>query len=184
MNEVTAGNGLVTRSLTRAELPALWTIDRRERVDEVYAVVDGQLTLRREFYDTRGWPDGEPESQAPLLLACFERGGIFRGVFEGNRLVAASVLDSAPVGDWPTLRQMAFLHVSHDWRGHGLASALYERCLADVQALGGEGLYISATSTRRTVDFYLTKGARLAPRPDSSLYRLEPEDIHLIHPVR
>lgn len=84
MNEVTASNGLVTRCLMRTELPALWTIDRRERVDEVYAVVDGQLTLRREFYDTRGWPEGEPESQAPLLLACFDRGGIFRGVFDGG----------------------------------------------------------------------------------------------------
>lgn len=180
MNEVTASNGLVTRCLMRTELPALWTIDRRERVDEVYAVVDGQLTLRREFYDTRGWPEGEPESQAPLLLACFDRGGIFRGVFDGGRLVAASVLDSAPVADWPLLRQMAFLHVSHDRRGLGLASMLYDRCMEDVHSLGGSGLYISATSTRRTVDFYRAKGARLAARPDRHLYGLEPDDIHLI----
>lgn len=181
MKEGSQACGQVTRHLTQAELGLLWTIERREQVDEVYAVTDGELVLRQQFYDTRGWPAGEPESQTPGLLACFERGGVFTGVFDGECLVAASVLDSAPVADWPALRQMAFLHVSHHWRGRGLASALYDRCLRDASVLGGEGLYISATSTRRTVDFYLAKGARLAPRPDRHLYALEPEDIHLVH---
>lgn len=174
-------DGLVTRTLDAGQLASLWSIERRELVDEVYRVEAGQLRLERRHYDTRGWPEGEPESQAPLLRACLERGGVCRGVFAATRLVAASVLDGAPVGDYPQLRQLSFLHVGHDWRGRGLASMLYRRCLADARALGAAGLYISATSTRRTVDFYLGRGARLASHPDRVLFSLEPDDIHLLH---
>jgi len=44
---------------------------------------------------------------------------------------------------------------------------------------GAKQLYISATPSEHTVDFYLRLGCRLDLEPDSELFELEPEDIHL-----
>jgi predicted N-acetyltransferase YhbS len=110
----------VIRPLQRDEVELLWQIERREIVQEIYEVTDGKLNLRRQFYDTRQWPDGETEIYTPILLDCFDHDGVFLGAFAGENLVAASVVDSRPVGDYPDLRQLAFLHVSHDWRARNL----------------------------------------------------------------
>jgi hypothetical protein len=40
-------------------------------------------------------------------------------------------------------------------------------------------MYISATPSEHTVNFYLALGCQLAAEPDSELLELEPEDIHL-----
>ncbi|MDR6758775.1 putative N-acetyltransferase YhbS [Mycoplana sp. BE70] len=159
----------------------VWRIERREIVEEIYQMADGRLSLRPQFYNTRGWPDGEPELYTPILLDCFDHGGIFLGAFAREHLVAASVVDARPVGDYPNLRQLAFLHVSHDWRGKKLAVLLYQWCMDAAVRLGAAGFYISSTPTRRTVEFYLRKGAKTVALPDKTLVSLEPEDIHLIH---
>ncbi|MGH3654429.1 GNAT family N-acetyltransferase [Glutamicibacter sp.] len=169
------------RRLDRAEVELVWTIDRREVVQEIYQVSDGRLSLRSQFYDTRGWPEGEPEAYTPILLDCFDHEGIFLGAFTGGSLVAASVIDVRPVSDYPKLRQLAFLHVSRDWRGQKIASTLYQLCKEAVERSSGEGFYISATPTRRTVEFYLHQGAALLANPDRTLVAIEPEDIHLTH---
>jgi len=169
------------RPLERPEVVLLWQIDRRELVEETYCVKDGALHLQRQFYDTRDWPEGEPEQYTPILLDCFDHGGVFLGAFRGEELVAAGVVDARPVGDYPDLRQLAFLHVSHGWRGRRLAARLYAECRKASEGPGTAGFYISSTSTRRTVEFYLRQGAVLAPRPDTTLVTMEPDDIHLIH---
>lgn len=171
----------VIRPLQRDEVELLWQIERREIVQEIYEVTDGKLNLRRQFYDTRQWPDGETEIYTPILLDCFDHDGVFLGAFAGENLVAASVVDSRPVGDYPDLRQLAFLHVSHDWRGKKLALRLYQLCKEAVVRLGAEGFYISSTPTRRTVEFYLHQGAKPVARRDTTLVAIEPEDIHLVH---
>ncbi len=171
----------IIRPLQRAEVEQVWQIERREIVHEIYQVADGRLYLRPQFYDTREWPDGEPGIYTPILLDCFDHNGVFLGAFAGENLVAASVVDARPVGDYPSLRQLAFLHVSHDWRGKKLALRLYQLCKDTIVRSGAEGFYISSTPTRRTVEFYLRQGAKLIARPDTTLVAIEPEDIHLAH---
>lgn len=56
-----------------------------------------------------------------------------------RKLVAAGVVDARPVGDYPNLRQLAFLHVSHDWRGKKLALRLYQLCKDTVVGSGPKG---------------------------------------------
>ncbi|MFK4825633.1 GNAT family N-acetyltransferase [Paenochrobactrum sp. BZR 588] len=172
---------IIIRRLQRDEVKNVWQIERREIVEDVYYVKDGDLYLRSEFYDTRDWPDGEPELYTPVLLDCFDHGGVFLGAFNDEKLVAAGVVDARPVIDYPDLRQLPFLHVSHDWRGKKLASKLYGLCKEIALEQGAKGFYISATSTRRTVDFYMHQGGVLTTKPDKKLYEMEPDDIHLIH---
>ncbi|EPO8012708.1 GNAT family N-acetyltransferase, partial [Pseudomonas aeruginosa] len=44
-------------------------------------------------------------------------------------------------------------------------------------------LYVSATPSQNTVDFYTRLGCRLCMEPDEELYRLEPEDVHLVYQI-
>lgn len=169
------------RRLERSEVETVWQIERRELVHEVYRFTDGVLQLHQEFYDTQDWPEGEPELYTPILLDCYDHGGLFIGAYAGKQLIAAVVVDARPVGDYPHYRQLAFLHVSHNWRGQGLASRLYCYAMELTKAQGVAGFYISSTSTKHTVDFYMHQGGKPVVHADKALYTLEPDDIHLLH---
>ena len=67
------------RELARSEVADVWRIDRSEVVDGIYHLEDGELVLRPEHYDVRGWPPSDVETYTPILLDCFERGGTFYG---------------------------------------------------------------------------------------------------------
>ncbi len=171
------------RELTRAEIARLWDIDRREVIDNIYYFENGGLVLKPEHYDMQGWPRGEAELYTPILLDCFDRGGWFHGLFDGDLLVAAAVLDIKFIGPRKDLLQLKALHVSCAYRGRGLGRQLFELARSKARALGAKGLYISATPSEHTVHFYMRLGSILTPTPDPDLFALEPEDIHLECPV-
>jgi predicted N-acetyltransferase YhbS len=170
---------LVRRRLEREEISLLWTIDRRELVERIYELRDGRLVLRSKYFDIPGWPPGEPAKAMPLLEASFGRGGVFLGVFEGPRLVGAAVIDTRRLGTAADLLQLSFLHVGRDHRELGLGTELFEAAHAVAAKLGAAGLYVSATPSEHTVDFYRRRGCRVTPDRDPELLSLEPEDIHL-----
>ena len=169
---------LVRRRLRRDELPLAWTIDRREIVERVFDLRDGQLVSRPDRFDIRGWPPGDAEKLTPIFEATLDRGGAFLGVFDGDHLVALAVVDTLPLGRSHDLRQLTFLHVGRDYRRLGLGSELFEAAQAFVAELGGAGLYVSATPSENTVGFYLHRGCRVIDEPDPALLALEPADIH------
>lgn len=168
------------RLLERHEVRNVWSIDRAEIVENVYVLRDGALVLEPEHHDTRGWPDGEPERYGPLLLDCFDNGGSCYGAFEGATLVGAAVLEGRPIGAARDQLQLKFLHVSQGRRRGGTGRALFERSAARARELGARQLYISATPSQNTIDFYLRRGCRLAGEVDPVLFELEPKDIHLV----
>lgn len=170
---------MLHRDLSRADLALLDQIDRRELIEQLYLLEDGNLKLYEERFDMDGWPPGEAQQNAEVLAACFERGGWFHGVFDGEMLVALVVLDSVLLQAERPALQLKFLHVSRDYRGRGIASRLFRLACAQAPAMGAQEIHISATPSRNTVDFYLRLGCTLLDRPDPELLRLEPEDIHL-----
>ena len=78
------------------------------------------------------------------------------------------------------MAQLAFLHVSREYRRYGIAAQLMEQAGDIARSAGAQQMYVSATSSSSTVDFYLAQGCRLAEEVDPEQYALEPEDIHLI----
>ena len=136
--------------------------------------------LRPEFYDMRGWPEGEAEHYTPILLDCFDRGGWFLGLFDQGRLIGAVVLDPRRLGPERDWLQLKFLHLSHAYRRRGLGAHLFHLAATQARHLGASALYVSATPSQNTVDFYTRLGCRLCMEPDEELYRLEPEDVHLV----
>jgi predicted N-acetyltransferase YhbS len=172
-------DGLTGRVLTRQEVPHYWDIDRREVIENVYYLIDGKLVLKPEHYDVQGWPPGERELYTPMLLESFDRGGWCYGLFDEGRLVAAAVLDNNLLGPGKDLVQLKALHVSCRYRGQGLGRRLFALASEQARKLGAKGLYISATPSEHTIQFYLGLGCIVTPTPDPELFALEPEDIHL-----
>ena len=113
------------------------------------------------------------------MYDCFDRGGTFYGAFEDSRLVGVSVLESKFIGKRRDQLQLTFLHVSHSHRKTGLGRRLFEKAVERARAKRARRLYISATPSENTVNFYLHLGCVIAEQVDPELFTLEPEDIHL-----
>jgi predicted N-acetyltransferase YhbS len=171
------------RELTRDEIERVWEIDRREVIENVYSLRDGLLVLEPEHHDMEGWPRGEAEIYTPIFRNCFDRGGTFLGAFEESKLVGAAVLESRFIGRNGDQLQLKFLHVSHDERNKGLGKALFQMAVARARDLGAKRLYISATPSQNTVDFYLRLGCEVTAEFDRELFDLEPDDIHLEYEI-
>jgi len=167
------------RTLTRDEIQEVWTIDRREVVNAVYYLENGALVLKREHYDMQGWPTGEAEKYTPILEACYDQGGWFYGLFDNGQLIGIAVLGSEFIGTNKDQLQLKLLHLSRAYRNRGLGKQLFELAKDEARKRGAKQLYISATPSEHTVDFYLRLGCKLTLEPDSELFELEPEDIHL-----
>lgn len=170
---------MIARELARDEIDLIWAIDRAEVIDNVYTLRDGALVLVPEHYDMAGWPPGEGEKYGPLLYDCFDRGGWFYGVFDGAALAAVAILESRFIGNECDMLQPKFLHVSRSYRGRGLGQDLFRQAATVARGRGARRMYISATPSEHTIDFYLRQGCRVTPEPDPVLFALEPEDIHL-----
>ena len=113
------------------------------------------------------------------MVDCFDRGGWFHGAFDGGRLVGVAVLESKLIGKSEDQLQLKFLRVSRAYRKQGLGAKLFELAQVTAREGGARRLYISATPSENTVNFYLRLGCTLAREPDPELFELEPEDIHL-----
>jgi GNAT superfamily N-acetyltransferase len=168
-----------SRKLLREEIAQVWNIDRSEMVDNIYRFENGTLVLRPHHFNVPGWPPGAAEKSTPILVDCFDRGGWFHGAFEGTELVGVVVLENKPIGKRKDQLQLKFLHVSRPYRNSGLGTQLFERAKAAARERGARRIYVSATPSENTVNFYLGLGCAVAAEPDPELFELEPEDIHL-----
>jgi predicted N-acetyltransferase YhbS len=169
------------RVLCRAEIRDLWQIDRSESIEGVYDFVGGALILTPEHHDVKGWPPGEAEKYTPILEACHDRGGWFHGLFDGPQPIGAVVLESRFIGRGGNQLQLKFLHVSSGYRGQGLGKRLFRLAATEARKRGARSLYISATPSEHTIDFYLRLGCTIVSEPDPELFELEPRDIHLAY---
>ena len=167
------------RDLLREEIERVWNIDRSEVIDNVYHLENGALVLKPQHIDVRGWPPGEAEKYTPILLDCFDRGGWFHGLFDQAELVGAVVVDNRRIGKRKDRLQLEFLHVSSAYRNRGFGAQLFELAKATARERGARRLYISATPSENTINFYSRLGCEIAREPDPELLELEPEDIHL-----
>lgn len=170
---------MIIRELARSEIPYLWQINRAEVINNIYYIRDGKLVLEPEHYDMRGWPSGEPEHYTPFLMDCFDRGGYFWGAFERELLIGAVVLENRFIGSGKDTLQMKFLHVSANFRKKGLGNRLFTLAAGKAIELGAKKMYVSATPSENTINFYMHLGCVLATEVDKELLALEPDDIHL-----
>ena len=174
------------RTLGLDDLGLIGEIDRSERFEVEYTVVDGRLVVVPvSIANVPPWdPAGDgPFSVAAKIAFCeplVERGAEFFGAFDGDRVMGVAVLDPAYE---PGLAWLAFLHVSRPYRRQGVASVLWDTALGIAGRSGATSIYVSATPSRSAVGFYLSRGCRLVEQVHPELFEMEPEDVHLEFPL-
>lgn len=171
------------RELGAGELDLLRAIDRSERIEEVYRLEAGRLTLHRAPCDVRGFDPAELEALLARQRALLAAGGVVLGAFEGARVAGMASVERRLRGARADRVKLDILYVSAPFRGRGVARELVARAMEAARGMGARALYVSATPTRRTVELYLRRGARPAAEVDPELLALEPEDIHLELPI-
>lgn len=170
---------IAERQLLRDEIEKIWSIDRSELIDAIYILEAGKLVLRPAHYDIRHWPSEEIEKYTPILVECFDRGGWFRALFDGSRLVGVAILDNRWLGERKDQLQLEFLYISQGYRGQSLGRQLFDKAKVTAHERGAKRLYVSATPSEHTINFYVRQGCTVMRRPDPELFAREPEDIHL-----
>lgn len=169
------------RRMLPEELDRIGEIDRSERITQQYRSNGGKLELVDVDIDAPRW--GEPgehpiEAYADSWRALLDAGGVLLGAFDGGRLVGVAIYDPSE-----GLPRLAVLHVTKAQRRNGVGRRLCEEVVRLARADGAERLYVSATPTRSTVDFYISQGFEPLATPDARLCALEPDDIHMDRPL-
>lgn len=170
------------RILGRDEIDRLREIDRREIIDKLYVNNDGRLELKDVYYNVTNewWVKEEVEKiLIPRVKDILNRGGSVIGAFHQERIVGMVALESKLIGSKKDQLKLDILFVSSDYRNAGIGKELMNLAMDKARNMGAKKLYVSATPSKNTVEFYLNLGCKLASEIDMELFELEPEDIHL-----
>ncbi len=167
------------RDIKREEIKEVRELDRSEIVEQINYYRNGRLVLEDEYYDITKWNLEELEHIIRDLYDLYDQGGFFCGAFVNHKLIGIIALETKFIGSNNDQLQMVFLHVAHDYRDKGLGANLMNLAIKRARNMGAKKLYISATPSKHTVDFYMGLGCKLASEINPELFKLEPEDIHL-----
>ena len=170
------------RNLEESQLSRLSEIDRTESIRVGFEVVGGRLVEKEVDWEVPNFvSDGEGEhSIAQQIEFCrnhLARNAVAIGAFDNERLIGIGILTP---NIRPGMAQLAYLHVSADWRRLGIASAITRQLLQHARAQGLRRAYVSASPSESAVGFYRSFGFDLVEEPLRELCELEPEDIHMI----
>lgn len=169
------------RSLACNELSRVGEIDRTESIDVFFEQHGTELVSHRGTWSAPAWdPDGHGEhsvdAQHQALLRYIDAGGTVRGAFSHGRLVGIGVVVPHIR---PAMAQLAYLHVSQEFRSTGIGSRLSVDLELIAQRAGNAEIVVTATPSENTVRFYLGRGYRPMEQPVPELFELEPADIHM-----
>lgn len=167
------------RELEAHQAALLGTVDRSEAIDGLYRWVDGVLRFEPVKQEATAWQGAELDALVARLACVLARGGWAIGAWDDAQLVGFGALDVTPVGGALGMMALDMLYVSAAHRARGVGRQLVMLVARRARALGATRLYVSATPTRASVDFYLRLGAELLEQPDPELFAREPDDIHL-----
>jgi N-acetylglutamate synthase-like GNAT family acetyltransferase len=170
---------IVIRRLKIDEVEKIRSIDRSEVIENIFVFSDHKLIEKDVHYDMKGFSisaiNNIIERQKELIMA---KGEVF-GAFDGDLLVGVASVENKIRGSKNRYCKMDILHVSNKYRKKGIATRLIAECKNAAMNFGANRLYISATESKNTVEFYQKRGAILVEELDDELFKLEPEDIHL-----
>lgn len=151
-------------------------------MDYAYEYVDGALERVAVNWDVPAW---STEGTGPHSVAnnietwrpVVADGGMLVGAYEDDELAGLAIV--VPEFE-PPLAWLAFLHVTAPHRSTGVGTALWLEAEDVSRRAGASQMYVSATSSGPTIDFYLSRGCTLAVDPHPGLYDKEPDDIHFV----
>lgn len=170
---------IMYRPFKRKEIEQIRTIDRAESIYESYEYKEGILTLVPDHYEISEWEEEDLDELITAQYKIIDAGGTIIGAFDGEVLAGAVSIEKKKRGSAAEYCKMDMLYVSSTYRGRQIGQRLIGEAKREGKAFGAAKLYISATPTKATVDFYLKSGATLTTELDQELFDYQPLDIHL-----
>ncbi len=167
------------RLLNKEEIKRVNEIDRTEVIEHIYYYREEKLELVKEFCSVNKWNHEEVQIHTSSLNDICNRGGFIFGAFDGSNLVGIISLDNEFIGRNKDQLNLAGFWVSKDYRKMGIGKTLVKLVKEKAKEMGAKKLYVSATPSENTVNFYMNRGFELAKEIVGKLYELEPEDIHM-----
>lgn len=168
------------RQLDQDQVRFIRKIDRSETVEKIYHHEDGQLILKDEHFEiSNEWWQREVVIKVirPRVEKIAEEGGYVLGAFDERKIVGICALGHQFYNKKRLNVEILFVTRSH--RGKGIARHLMELLKEEAIKREAKYLYVSATPTEHTVNFYMDLGFKVAKKPQPELFEREPEDIHL-----
>lgn len=71
------------------------------------------------------------------------------------------------------------MHTAYEYRGKGIGKILFEKAISSARELQAEKLYITASSSLGTQNFYKAMGCIYAEEIVPELFEEEPKDVHM-----
>lgn len=170
---------ITIRQLSKNKIHKIREIDRAEEIFEFYEYDNGSLKLKSRRISVLQFDPSELEQMMENQLKLINEGGRIIGAFDKEQLIGVASVERKKRGSQLNYCKMDILYVSKDYRGMRIGQQLLLESKKIGKEFGADKLYISATPTKNTIDFYLQNGAILTSELDKELYELEPEDIHL-----
>jgi len=168
-------NLIEIRLLNPDELEKIYQIDRSEEIEHRYRFVDGELKAFDEEasvpHDPKYWDAYFEEWKKAL-----ESGAEAFGAFDSEQLSGIVILNPNLE---PGTEQFLALYVDSNHRMSGIAKSLYLKAQDAAKARKSKKLYVCATPTDSSVNFYLSQGFEPTSTPNAALFEKHPEDIHM-----
>jgi GNAT superfamily N-acetyltransferase len=170
------------RHMACSELDRIAEIDRSEHVTEEYSYRRGSLEKRNVDVRVPTWfrsgdhehsVQGRVDAWQPIL----DRGGTLVGAFDTDALAGFAIYQPHLAAG---MANLSVLYVSRNYRRKGLGSLLAGEVARLARADGARRLYVSATQSGPTIEFYRSHGFEPTDEPNPALFALEPHDIHMI----
>jgi len=171
--------GIIYRALAQAEIQRIAEIDRSEEIFESYRCKENVLFLIESRISVTGFDHQELKKMLQHQEQIINEGGEVIAAFKNDHILGAASVEKTKRGQNAEYCKLDLLYVSKEARGEKIGQFLLQKCKKIAQRFGASKLYISATPTKGTVDFYLKNGAVLVKEIDQELFKMEPEDIHL-----
>ncbi len=168
------------RQLDQDQVRFIKRIDRGEVVEKVYYMRDGELVLETEHQEiSNDWWIREEVVKVlrPRVEKIAEEGGYVLGAFDERRMVGICALDHHFLNK--KRLNVDILFVTRKYRGKGIGTRLMEMLIEEAKIREAKHLYVSATPSENTVNFYMGLKFKVAKKPEPELFEKEPEDIHL-----
>ncbi|MED5015767.1 GNAT family N-acetyltransferase [Paenibacillus chibensis] len=171
---------MIIRQMHADESVLIRQIDRSETIGKIYKMNGGELEAVAAGHECETWD----EAHAAEMIERFEKelrsGGIAYGAFDGDTLAGFGVLGHRFRGEQMDQLQVDLMYVSRSYRRQGIGTRIMEELCREAKRRGASYLYISSTETESAVNFYMASGGRITDRVDEELFRMEPEDIHML----
>jgi len=153
--------------------------NRYQKSTKSWYKINGNWALINEE-DITDWDKNQKDYLIKLFFdTIIEKRGYLFGAYKDKKLIGFSVLLNDRFGTKGQYVNLAFLHISLDYRHKGLGKKLFGLCVDKAKENGYGKIYISANNVEESIGFYLKNGCKDAMEINKQLAEEEPTNRQL-----